>query len=962
MTEKPQPTASGSAPGGSVSRDTQSAGAKPQRRFGLLRRRSVPAATETGTSAVAAPAAADDKTPAPADDKTPIPADDKTPIPADDKTPAPADEKSPVAAAKPEGTPLPASTQATTPIPAAQGKPKSAPAAKQETTPVPAVREKATPLPTADEPAAAPRMSSSLRPTSTEGVAPRQRGKLPTTRPPGAPPDPWTAFATTPEQEPGLVRRGLRAVRRSLVHEFALAVYAGCLVAVAMTWPTLRYPMHTLPQDLGDPARQAWQLSWAGHILRTDPEQLWQSNAYFPVQHSFAFGDNLLGYALAGMIGNGPGAAILRYNVLFVLAHALLAIGAYALVRQLGARRTGAALAAIAFTCAPWRLAQEGHLDIISAGGIPLALAMLARGHGYSLRHGFRPERRRIGWVAAGWLVATWQLSLGFSLGIPFAYVLGLLLIVLVVTALVRLVRRAPWRASSPEAAAAPVLGPPGPEAVAGSPGPAPVLGAPNGPGDPAAPSTGVLGGPSSSDPPSTLGSSPGVAGRSPAVLGEPMTTAPSGPMKSMSTEPTAAGEPTKSIPTGPGVLGGPAKPTPTGPTGPAKPTPTGEIRPAKPTTDTAVEPPLDLSRTDVLESPRKERRVRRTPARQKSEPARQKQVRGFGWWLIVTNILGAQIFIGTGLLIAIPYVLRAKDTGSRLEEIKFFSPPLRSLLIGPAESRIWGAAHAAPRESLSWAAEMSLLPGFVLYALALAGVFLSVWRLRHRLALLAGLAVAVVLTLGTNFFGGRWTYLPLFGHLPAAFDLRVPGRLMLWVTLLLAILAAGAADDFVRRAEQFAVVRIPPWPGPWLRLATLIPLILVALEGWNTTAHPVVPAQPAAMRTVPGPMLVLPTAELTDQTIQLWTTSKFQQVANGGGSFAAQRQNELRARVVTFPDAASIDYLISIGVTKVLLLREPAVGTPWEGAGDRPVDSLNIRREDVPDAVVFSLNQNSAS
>ena len=54
---------------------------------------------------------------------------------------------------------------------------------------------------------------------------------------------------------------------------------------------------------------------------------------------------------------------------------------------------------------------------------------------------------------------------------------------------------------------------------------------------------------------------------------------------------------------------------------------------------------------------------------------------------------------------------------------------------------------------------------------------------------------------------------------------------MMLWVTLLLAILAAGAVAEFVRRAEQLAAQRIPPWPGPWLRLATFVPLLLVLAE-----------------------------------------------------------------------------------------------------------------------------------
>ncbi|MBB2944767.1 hypothetical protein FB565_004500 [Actinoplanes lutulentus] len=620
-----------------------------------------------------------------------------------------------------------------------------------------------------------------------EKVAPeKERTPLPSTRPPGAPPDPWTVFATTPEQPPGRIRRGLAAVGRTLIHEYALAAYASVVIAVLMTWPAIRYPLHTLPQDLGDPSRQAWQLAWAGHILITDPKLLWHANAYFPLTDSYAFGDSLLGYAPFAMLSNGPVTAVLIYNLLFIAAHALLVFGAYALVRQLGARPTGAAVAAMAFAYAPWRLAQEGHLDIISAGGIPLALAMLARGHGWSMRYGLRPSRRHAGWAAAGWLVAAWQISLGFALGIPFAYVLGLILIVLVVGSLARRVRKPEFRALA---------------------------------------------------------------------------------------------------------------------------------------------------------------RFLRKPT-----------VPLLGWRLAITDTLGALIFAGVALLIAVPYT-RVADSPTRADEIDFFSPPLRSLLIGPAESRIWGGAHEVPRASLGWAAEMSLLPGFVLYALALAGLGFSVWRLRHRMVLMVAITFAVVLTMGTNYLGGRFTYLPLFGHYGASFDQRIPGRLMLWVTLLLAILAAGAVDDFVRRAEHLAAQRVPAWPGPWLRLAMLTPLILVALEGWNSTAHPVVPEQPAAMRTVTGPMLVLPTAELSDQTVQLWSTSEFQAIANGGGTFAATRQSELRSRVATFPDIASIEYLRSIGVGTVLLLRDQVAGTSWERAGDIPVDSLNIKREDLTDAVVFRLN-----
>ncbi|MEE6262277.1 hypothetical protein V1633_27715 [Plantactinospora sonchi] len=215
-----------------------------------------------------------------------------------------------------------------------------------------------------------------------------------------------------------------------LRHEWTLAVLGGLLLAVVLTWPTLRDLTRTIPQDIGDPTLQAWQIAWGGHALLHDPLQLWHSNTFYPEPYTYAYSDTLLGYAPAGMIGEGPVAAVVRYNILYVLVHALAFVGAYALVRQLGAARIGAAVAGVAFAYAPWRLAQAGHLHVLSIGGIALALAMLARGHGWSLRYGYRPERARPGWAFTGWLVAAWQITLGFGIGLPFGYVLALICLV----------------------------------------------------------------------------------------------------------------------------------------------------------------------------------------------------------------------------------------------------------------------------------------------------------------------------------------------------------------------------------------------------------------------------------------------------------------------------------------------------------------------------------------------------
>jgi len=592
-------------------------------------------------------------------------------------------------------------------------------------------------------------------------------------------PDRWAEFAGRTEPPPSWFARVGTRIGRFLRHEWTVAALVSLAGAVAMTWPTLRYPRHTIPQDIWDPTLQAWQMAWSGHILRTDPGRLWHSNAFYPELWSFAFSDGLLGYAPLGMIGEGPVAAIVRYNIVFVLAHALATFGAYMLARQLGAGRTGGAVAAVGYAYAPWLLSQAGHLHILSNGGIPLALAMLARGHGFSLRHGYRPERRHAGWALAGWLTAAWQLSLGFGIGLVFAYVLALIVVGAAIAWLVK--------------------------------------------------------------------------------------------------------------------------------------------------------------RTRVW-----------------------KERRPFGRKLFITDLAGGALFAATGGLLAIPYYEVAADhpyARRGVDEIDLYSPPLRGFFTAPAESWLWGDLHKPLRDSLDWAPEMTLLPGFALIGLAFAGLFFSIWTIRQRLLLLAAVVVTTVLAMGTRFFDGTFTYKPLLEYLPGWDGIRTPGRLTLWLTLLLGILAAGSVSAFVNRAKEISANRIPPWPSPWLRIVTLIPLALVVVEGVNQTPHPIVPPQPAAMRTVDGPLLVLPSDQLYDENVMLWSTTKFQDIVNGGSGFTPNRLAEVRTATATFPDVTSINYLRSMGVRTVVVIRDrvPA-GSPLQTAIELPVDSLGITREDIENAVVYHL------
>jgi hypothetical protein len=197
--------------------------------------------------------------------------------------------------------------------------------------------------------------------------------------------------------------------------EAAVATVGGLALAVLMSWPLVLHLGRDIAKDLGDPLLQAWQVAWIGHALAEAPLDLWQANTFWPYEDTLAFSDALIGYAPAALFAQAsPHAALVTYNVLFLLAYGLAFLGAYLLARELGVGWIGAAAAGAAFAYAPWKLTQNGHLHVLSSGGIPVALFLLVRGY-----------RRRSGvTVLAGWLVAAWQMTLGFTLGLQLVYLL----------------------------------------------------------------------------------------------------------------------------------------------------------------------------------------------------------------------------------------------------------------------------------------------------------------------------------------------------------------------------------------------------------------------------------------------------------------------------------------------------------------------------------------------------------
>jgi hypothetical protein len=193
-----------------------------------------------------------------------------------------------------------------------------------------------------------------------------------------------------------------------------------------MTWPlVVHLGSETVQVESYDPLYLTWQVAWIGHALLHAPLHLFQSNLYWPLGDNLTFTDVVLGYAPAGLLAaHDPHAALIVHNLLFIFTYAFAFFGAYLLARELGAEEWGGIAAGAAFAYAPWKLEQNGHLHVLSSGGIPLALFLLVRGY----------RRASAKTIVAAWLVAAWQMTLGFTLGLQFAY----LLLVLAAVVLVR--------------------------------------------------------------------------------------------------------------------------------------------------------------------------------------------------------------------------------------------------------------------------------------------------------------------------------------------------------------------------------------------------------------------------------------------------------------------------------------------------------------------------------------------
>lgn len=160
-------------------------------------------------------------------------------------------------------------------------------------------------------------------------------------------------------------------------------VIAALLLAaltVLMTWP-LAPRMSDHVHDAGDPLLNGWILAWDVEQLATgNVRHFFDANIFYPHRRTLAYSEHLLPQSLLAaaplLLAGNP---ILAYNAVFLFAFFSSALGMYVLAYRLTGSAPASVAAGVIYGFSPFMFDHLSHLQVLSAGGIPLTYFFLVR-------------------------------------------------------------------------------------------------------------------------------------------------------------------------------------------------------------------------------------------------------------------------------------------------------------------------------------------------------------------------------------------------------------------------------------------------------------------------------------------------------------------------------------------------------------------------------------------------------
>lgn len=168
----------------------------------------------------------------------------------------------------------------------------------------------------------------------------------------------------------------LLIMSKTKVNSIILIFYS--VITLLMTYPLI-LNMGSGIKDTGDPLLSSWIMAWnVEKITSLDFENIFNANIFFPhkrtiVYSEFLFTQSLI--ALPALIASEN--PIFAQNFVILFSFLTSGLGMYFLARYLTKNAFGGIIAGVVYAFSPFMLSHLSHLQILTAGGIPLAFLFL---------------------------------------------------------------------------------------------------------------------------------------------------------------------------------------------------------------------------------------------------------------------------------------------------------------------------------------------------------------------------------------------------------------------------------------------------------------------------------------------------------------------------------------------------------------------------------------------------------
>lgn len=146
-------------------------------------------------------------------------------------------------------------------------------------------------------------------------------------------------------------------------------IVAYFVITLVVAWPLVMAISSRLPVDDSDPLFNSWVMAWNGHAIFSNPTGLFDANIFYPYRDALAYSDLMLPPALlAAPVNLASGNPIIAYNLLVLASFIFSALAMFLLVRFLTGSEAVAFIAGAAYAFSTLRLAQMGHIQLLTDG------------------------------------------------------------------------------------------------------------------------------------------------------------------------------------------------------------------------------------------------------------------------------------------------------------------------------------------------------------------------------------------------------------------------------------------------------------------------------------------------------------------------------------------------------------------------------------------------------------------